>query len=371
MSPCSQRGQRRRRLLADDRSNQPNDDRWPQDAQPARRWDFSRDSSSFLEDQLRCLDLVPRRWATLILLLLIAAAAIIGLEFAYFEFSRRAAATGATVATALNVAAKGSLACWCSSLMLLAAAVAALLVYSVRRHRADDYEGRYRIWLWVAACWLFAATDQAASLREAFRDAIVALSGPRLLGDGSLWWVVLYLVVLGAIGARLLPDMRGGRLSIATLLAAALAHVVAVVSRLGWIGLSTGTREIILQSASEMAGNLLVLAAMGFHARWIILDAERELSGDAQEGERPDTPTEPTRASASSAVERSMRVDQQHASPQPVCPRVPTPASTPAIPSRSSPAAPIPTVARKLTKDERKALKARLLREGQQRERQG
>ena len=127
----------------------------------------------------------------------------------------RAAAGGAQLA-ALDIAAKGSLACWFSSLLLLAAAVMAMLVYAVRRHRTDDYQGRYRVWLWAAGCWLLMATDQAASLREAFQAAMIALTGTPLLGDGTLWWVAAYVLIFGAVGSRLLhghaaqPALDGG-----------------------------------------------------------------------------------------------------------------------------------------------------------------
>jgi hypothetical protein len=357
--------------LADDRSNQPNDDCWPQDTQPSRRWDWSADASSFLEHQLRCLDLVPRRWITLSFLLLAAVGTVVALEAAYYDFSRRAAVTGAAVLTALDVGAKGSLACWFSSLLLLAAFAAAMLVYSVRKHRADDYEGRYRIWLWAAGCWLFAATNQAASLEQALRDALVALGGPRMIGDGSLWLGAIYLVVLGAIGTRLVADMRGCRLSTAALLAAATCHAAAAAGRFGWIALSTGAGAIILQSATEMAGDLLLLAAMGFHARWLILDAEAELCCRTDADRRPEKQAVQPRPPSAFSAERNTRVDPQHASPQPVYQRPAAPSPPLASPSRNPSSPAIPSVARKLTKDERKALKARLLRERQLREQRG
>jgi hypothetical protein len=369
--------------LADDRTEQPEDDRWPQDTRRPRRWEWSTDGSSFLEHQLRCLDLVPRRWITLCLLLLAGAGTLVGLEAAYFDVARRAAATGAGMVTALDLSAKGSLACWFSSLLLLAAFAAAMLIYSVRKHRADDYEGRYRVWLWAGGCCLFAATDQAASLREAFRDALAALGGPRMVGDGWLWLGAAYLVVLGAIGARLVADMRACRLSTAALLAAAVAQTAAAAARLGWVTLSNGTWQIMLQAGSEMAGQGLLLAAMGLHARWLILDAEAELNCQENEDEQPkeradqrqedrhsrlSPPSAPSRASGAPAAEKNTRVDPQHGSPQPVGPRTAAPSLPQASPSPGTSSPAIPTVARKLTKDERKALKARLLRQRQQRE---
>ena len=116
--------------------------------------------------------------------------------------------------------AKGSLAGWFSSLVLLAASLVAVVVYTVRRHRMDDYHGRYRIWLWAAMCWFLLATDLSASLHEGFRDLMILLTGARLMGDGSIWWVIGYGLLLGSIGSRLLIDMWTCRLSSAAMVLA-------------------------------------------------------------------------------------------------------------------------------------------------------
>ena len=168
-----------------------------------------------------------------------------------------------TSAAALDIGAKGSLACWFSSLTLLAASVAALLVYTVRRHRTDDYQGRYRVWLWAAGCWFLLATDQAASLREGFRDLMIGWTGTPCLRDGTFWWVVIYVLVFGAIGSRLLLDMRPSRLSFGALAAAAVAYGLALASHLGWTPMGTAAGEVMFRTGSEMAGHLMLLAAMG------------------------------------------------------------------------------------------------------------
>jgi hypothetical protein len=357
------RDERRRRLLTDDLSNS---DEWPagqvepEDApSPPKPGHYG--DAEFLDHQWRLRDLAPRRWIALGGLLTLATAMIAGLEAAYARVVQHAAA-GATPVAALRIDAKGSLACWFSSLMLLASSVAALLVYSIRRHRTDDYRGRYRVWFWAAGCLFLMATDQAASLREGFRDLMTWLTGTSLFADGALWWIAVYAFLWIAVCSRLVADMRPSRLSIAALLAAAIAHGLVLADRLGWVFVEAGPREGMFRAGSEMAGNLLLLAAMLFHARYVLLDAEGLLPHRERVAKEP----EETKAQPSASEEakprlsggsRWTKIDPPHAAPPPAYQR----AATPAVASVSA-TVPSP-VNRKLTKAERKALKERLLHE--------
>jgi len=368
-----QRDDRHRRLLTDELSNSsdwPACPDWPEDALPPPKSEHYGEAD-FLAQQLRLFDLIPRRMVSLVSLLTAAMAILAGLEASYAWMLDRIAHGGARIA-ALDLAAKGSLGCWFSSLLVLAATVAAMLVYSVRRHRTDDYQGRYRIWLSAAACGLLLATDQAASLREAFRDAMILLTGTKLTGDGTLWWVVFYALVFGAVGSRLLMDMRPSLRSMGFLLIAAIAHTLAVVGRLGWIPLEDSYRVMSLTGA-EMVGNLWLLAAMTAHARYVILDAEGSLPSREPPPEEElahEEATDDETDSLSSDDSRWMKIDPPHSTPQPAFQR-PSSALTTSSASLSPPisSSPSPPANQKLTKAERRALKERLLRERMERQR--
>ena len=382
---CGLRDDRRRRLLTDDLSD-PDDASpcrvWPDDGTPPRKSEYYG-NAEFLERQWQLLDLVPRRLLVLTLLLLAGAAVIAGLEAAYAWMLERVAAgntvtvgnavaAGNTVAAALDIGAKGSLACWFSSLTLLAASVAAVLVYTVRRHRTDDYQGRYRVWLWAGGCWFLMATDQAASLREGFRAAMIGWTGTPLLRDGTLWWVVIYVLVFGAVGSRLLLDMRPSRLSIGALGAAAIAYGLAMASHLGWTPVGTAAGEVMFRVGSEMAGQLMLLTAMGLHVRYVLLDAQGLVPHpEPRKVEKPDDDETNEEVKVISAgANRWRAIDPPHVTPQPAYQRPsPQPALAPAAakPSFASASSPAP-VNRKLTKQERRALKERLLRERRERE---
>jgi hypothetical protein len=379
-SSSFRRDDRRRRLLTDDPSDQEDTGCrvWPEEDAAGKGKSDYYGNAEFLEQQWQLLDLVPRRLWFVTLLLLTCIAIIAGLEAAYAWAVGRAAAGGA-IAVALDVGAKGSLACWFSALTLLAASVAALLVYTVRRYRTDDYQGRYRVWRWAAGCWFLLATDQAASLREAFRDAMVNCTGTPLFRDGTLWWVLVYVLVFAAVASRLMLDMRPSRLSLGALAVSTVAYGLAMAGYLGWAPLGTAVGNAIFRTSSEMAGHLMLLAAMGLHARYVILDAQglvihpepRKVATKPQAeddeldaDEDVDEETEHEVKVISAANNRWRSVDPPHAAPKP------TPQPAVASVARTAPtstASPSP-VNRKLTKGERRALKERLLRERRERE---
>ena len=122
------------------------------------------------------------------------------------------------------------------------------------------------------------ATDVAASLHQGLQQVMISLTGTRIAGDGSIWWVVPALLLVGAIGARLLVDMWSSRLSSIALILAAIAYLTAFdrdfstafpynpkYPRCCWI------------QGGLLGGHLLLAMSMGLHARYVVLDAEGKL----------------------------------------------------------------------------------------------
>ncbi len=311
-----------------------------------------------MDEQLRLTDLVPRRLTTFGLLLLAGLACVAGLEVLYAWMSDLAPTTADGRVAALDLDGEGSLAVWFSSVTLLLAGLIAVIVYTIRRYKTDDYQGYYRVWLWAAMCWLLMSVDQTASLHEGFKEMMVQVTGTRLFGDGSVWWMVPCFFLLGAVSSRLLVDMRHCRLSSGALLAAAACYVLAVAVQLEWVLPESGARAVMLEEGAKMVGNLLLLLAMGLHARYVILDAEGLLP--RREPTLDDQLEEEYEEASSSAADEWITIDSAHHTPQPVLKRK----------ARASRAETVASpVRRKLTKQERKSLRKRLMRQRLERER--
>ena len=223
--------------------------------------------------------MIPRRLISYLLLLTVGLAAIGGLVALYVWIPDLMGKAQPRPAMA-NLGDYGSLGNWLASLLLLIAGLLAIATYSVRRHKVNDYHGHYHVWLWAAGCWLIMATDAAASLHQGFQQVMISLTGTRIAGDGSIWWVVPALLLVGSIGSRLLMDTWSSRLSSGTLILAATAYLTALVAFFHGIVSQTEVAQLLLVQGLLLGGHLLLAMSMGLHARYVLLDAE----GDCPSG---------------------------------------------------------------------------------------
>ncbi len=330
----------------------------------------------FMDEQARLTDLVPRRLSVFALLLVLGLGIIAGLEALYAWMPQWASHTTDGRVAAFDLDGEGSLAVWFSSTTLSLSGLLAIIVFTVRRWRLDDYQGRYRIWLWAAMCWLLMSIDETASLHEGFKELMTLLTGTRLMGDGSLWWAAPYFFLLTAVGSRLLIDMFECKLSSFAFVIAGGCYAAAVAAQMNLVLPDAGAREVMFEEGAELVGDLFILLAMGLHARFVILDAEGLIHRRRRKiVVRPMVSSQPVLlvqqgAQSMMAQEQPMfvEVDSPHSVPSPMAVSMdPTTGLTTSIPATTINTA-TGSVQRKLTKGERKALRNRLEMMRRQRE---
>ncbi len=395
------RDDRRRRLLTEDHTVDADSGGIATPERASRRSRVSRHKSEnygdaeFLNETLRLTELIPRRILTFAVLLKVSLLAIAGLAALYI-WSPNFTPGNSTRAVMFDLAVSGSLGAWFSSLLLLTATVFTVVTYSVRRHKVDDYHGHYGVWLWGAVGWFLMATDSASSLHQGVQQIAVSLSGTKVIGDGSIWWVVPAVMMLGAIGSRLLVDMWSSRLSSGALIAAGLAYAFALVGFYRVLPLESATYQVLLVQVALLTGHLMLAAAMGMHARYVIHDAEgliprrvakvkrerasnkrgaKPLKGEAAASasenaagrERSSDEDSEEKESDDSSDDAWLAVDPPHATTSPILKRVQPSSAAAAVGSSATSANP-ESAESKLNKLDRKALKKKLLDERLKRE---
>jgi hypothetical protein len=324
--------------------------------------------AEFLDHQIGLIDLLVVRQLWVIGLLALLVGGLIA-ALVYLDFWTNEIWSAADRPAAFKLGAAGSFGAWCSCALLFIAAAMAMAIHGVRRHRIDDYDGRYRVWIWAAAGCALMSADAVAGLCEAFQLTMIRLTGTVLVGDGRIWSWFPGLILLCVVGARLAIDMWQCRLSTLTSFFSIVCYCLCAAIGGGWLSFNDGTEPAIVAAAFKLGADLLLLVSLAMHARFVLLDAEGLLprrKSDSTHDNREDEPAEAeeeTESKPPATVAATKRVDPPQSAAKPAQART-IPMTAPASPAPSSQT----PVNRKLTKAEKKALQQRLTNERLKRE---
>ncbi len=279
-----QRDERRRRVMIEERiadaeSADEQAARTPaKSAEGAAATSARRYTPAALADhQPRITDFLPKRPWTLAVLVLTGLTLIAGVLALAAAGGTWAGTISRGDLSALDLAVRGNVAAWLSSLLLTLAAAGSAFIFVLRQHKVDDYRGRYRLWLWAAAALLLGSIDATAHVHNITRGLLVTLTGTKLYGDGSIWWMIVCAVVFGALAVRVLIEIWPCRASATAWISAAVCYAMAAVVSLNLILANSEALNVMARSAATMLGHLGVLFAVVFYARHVFLDAQGQL----------------------------------------------------------------------------------------------
>jgi hypothetical protein len=227
-------------------------------------------------------DLLPVRPLWVVVLLLAGLTGIAAIEAIHVHAVSLPAIAGAELLAPLNADSRGSLAAWYASAMLAAAAALSIVAFSIRSHRIDDYRGRYRIWLWTAAALTWLSLDSATGIHNSLGFALTLLTGQQVVTTSleagcTLTWIAVYGLVFGTLGLRLIFELWNSRLSLTALLVAGFLYCDVALLELDIIRAPANLIAGTLESTLVLLGHFSLLAAIGFYARHVLLDASGRL----------------------------------------------------------------------------------------------
>jgi hypothetical protein len=97
---------------------------------------------------------------------------------------------------------------WLGQSCLFAAAAVALAIRQMRRHRLDDFQGRYRAWGWLASLLFTTAIARQLPLGRFVAALLTDTSGLVLGPDGIGWWLAAAAIGWLAVGAWCLVPLH-------------------------------------------------------------------------------------------------------------------------------------------------------------------
>ena len=262
MASANREGRRRRVLREDSQSAESGS------KSRSRKKTKPYSDAALIELQPRITDLIPTRlWGLIVLLLFgIASAAII--QTVYHIRVSRMSHVDYQIVSGMNLYGPGTIISWLSSVYLLMAGGAALLVYNTRRHKIDDYFGRYGLWIWMAAACVLASLDATTGLHRVAQYALMKATGTAMWGDGSIWWISVYALLGLVVGGRALIDMWPCRGAFFLVLATG-CYALATTIYLGVYRPNFGAHNMTLHSSTMLLGHFFVLYSFLLYARYV------------------------------------------------------------------------------------------------------
>jgi hypothetical protein len=257
-----------------------------------------------VETHPQITDFIPRRYRTIGLLVAIGAITSATLGSLHYFSTEIATFAGLPTVRPFSAALPGSIAAWVAAVVVFWASVTCLLIYSIRRHRIDDFRGRYRVWLGASLACLLLSANSVTGMHQVIAHALSHIVGWTALRDGAVWWLAVAGAPLAWIGVRMLLDVRECRLAGVFVLGAITCYAASAVSHFGVIPQSDSETASIITGATLLFGHWLLFASTITYARFVILDAqglvavrklaEKQLKSQQKDARRGKTASEAT-----------------------------------------------------------------------------
>jgi len=240
--------------------------------------------------------------------------------------SPRFAATLGALRQCLDLRTVLSIGGWLAQICLIIATATALIVRLMRRHRRDDYRGRYRAWGWLAGLFMLTACAGQVPVGPLVAAIASDATGVTLGPDGMGWWVLTAGLLYAAVSLWAVLPLHE-RFSTGIWLSLCLAAWAAAAA-CGWIGRGADLQGrdscLVIGNTCWMAGGALAAIAMLAAARSVLREVrglpartvttKESASSESDEGLRKTSAAPRTLSDDRDAAERRSRNTASHAS---------------------------------------------------------
>ena len=238
--------------------------------------------------QQRMVQLIPVRRGTLTMVLTCMWILWGGLLFShYWIFTRTdltvapnttnaASISSLPIAQLFHLRSPHSIAQWLTCQLWMMTAVAAWMIFQLRRHKLDDYRARYRIWVVLAIAAAFSSFEASSSGLLLLGMSIDGWARKEI-GYGG-WPLVLasFASIIGVIGIRLCSELKTAPMSVVSWLFGLLAWAVSALLGTGLLKTTWSQATIDLVVGGCLLGGILaVFQASGIYLRQTYIHAQK------------------------------------------------------------------------------------------------
>ncbi len=227
-----------------------------------------------IENHPQVTSFVPRRLRTLVLLGLVSVSLGVTATAAAHYAGSISEFTQVLSPSEITEVFSNRLIAWASATVLLLLAGYTRLIFSLRRHRVDDYRGLYRVWR--TAGWAAVLLSLNAVLRG--HELVARCLGNwiewQMLPASAGWWLVPSVLVGGWLVLKLIVDASECRSALALYLIAVACLAAGGAHSAGWSPAWSVDWPGVLSHSLPLLGYTSLLAGSLLFARYVILDVQ-------------------------------------------------------------------------------------------------
>ncbi len=153
---------------------------------------------------------------------------------------------------------------WLSALLLAVTAGASLLVYQLRRHRADDYHGHYRLWRISILVCMLASVDCVTHLVSWLGGGLDVLLAEREVLAGADWVRLLLVVGGAAFGIRMTAEVARDRSAAVCMMLSLGLYALPIAARWNFFRLEPAAAATWLPIVLLVARGMMLLAVVSY-----------------------------------------------------------------------------------------------------------
>ena len=247
--------------------------------------------------------LAVRPW-TLTVVFLSVLTAVVGLHVAYGQLTLLPASMRPAQLLALDVESAGSLVTWVASLLLVAAAFQGVQVYRLRRHKTDDYRGRYRVWSWIPLVFLLMGACVATGLQADLVTLLGSLIDPSGAAEHIRLSPIGACLLWTLVAVRLAFEIRDSRGALAALAVATCCYFAAAVGFLVEVHAFSHVLLVMARSSIATVGHLCVFLTVAVFGRRVYLEAQGLLQRKTPRRRKTKTASKATRPKSKTKTEQ-------------------------------------------------------------------
>lgn len=155
-------------------------------------------------------------------------------------------------------------------------AVAAWMIFQLRRHKLDDYRARYRIWVVLAIAAAFSSFEASSSGLMLLGMSIDGWTRKEIGYGGFPLVLASFASIIGVMGIRLCSELKSAPMSVVSWLLGLLAWAASALLGTGLLKTpwSPATTELVV-GGCLLGGILAVFQASGIYLRQTYIHAQK------------------------------------------------------------------------------------------------